>query len=223
MKKGLTGAKISAILVPALFLAASLLLLVFGVKAGLGRISEQRSVLSEAQKAQTTLTEKENILRDVQSLVPGHVAILANVLPEKNPGLIMISQLKNLATVSGVTLTTLKIGSENTTANIAFTDLTFDADGEFNSLISFLDSLKTLAPLSSIASADINQLGGFASANVNLKVYFAEYPTRLPSLTEPVADLSPEENKLLETLSGLSLPTFTTLTPQEPLLRENPF
>ena len=135
----------------------------------------------------------------------------------------MVSQLKNLAAVSGVILTTIKIGAENTAGSISFADMTFDADGDFNSLIGFLNSLKSLAPLSSIDNADINQLGGFSSANVNLKVYFAAYPTQLPSLTEPVADLNPDEEQLLDTLSGLSLPTFTTLTPQEPLVRQNPF
>ena len=223
MKKGLFPTNVSAIVIPSVYLAVSILLFVFAAKTGIAKISEQRKGLSEARKTQGILQQKENILRQIEAAVPLQVDILANVLPEKNPALIMISQIKNLAAVSGTTITTFKIGAQNDSGDISFVDLNFDLEGGLREIVSFMNSIKALAPLSTINKAKINQAGGIASANVTIKVYFAGYPTKLPSLTEAASDLTEEEKSLLGTFSTLTLPTFTTLTPQEPVSRENPF
>ena len=223
MKKGLFIAKVSAILIPAVYLLVSIILFVFGAKTGIAKISEQGSTLNETRKTEGVLQQKESLLRQIETEVSSQVDVLANVLPEKNPALIMISQLKNLALVSGVTITTFKIGAQNDAGTVSFVDLTYDADGDLVSVISFLNTIKTLAPISTIDTAKINQHGGIASANVRIRVYFAGYPTKLPSLTEAVNALTDEEGGLLDTLSGLTLPVFTTLLPQEPTVRESPF
>ena len=223
MKKGLFGANVSAILIPSVYLLVSIILFVFGAKMGIAKISEQSSSLNEARKIQGVLQQKESLLRQIEPEISSQVDVLANVVPEKNPALIMISQLKNLALVSGVTITTFKIGAQNDTGVVSFVDLSYDADGALSSIIPFLNTVKTLAPISTIETAKINQQGGLASANVRIRVYFAGYPTKLPSLTEAVNQLTSEEETLLDTLSGLSLPSFTTLTPQEPTVRESPF
>lgn len=223
MKKGLFGANVSAILVPSVYLLVSIILFVFGLRTGIAKISEQNSTLNEARKAQEVLQQKESLLRQIETEVSSQVDVLANVVPEKNPALIMISQLKNLAAVSGITITTFKIGAQNDAGVVSFVNLSYDADGDLVSVISLLNTIKTLAPISTIDTVKINQQGGVASANVRIRVYFAGYPTKLPSLTEPVNELTSEEETLLETLSGLSLPIFTTLTPQEPTIRESPF
>ena len=223
MKKGLFGASVSAILVPSVYLVVSILLFVFGVKTGLEKIAGQRSSLTEAGKTQTVLQQKESLLRQIAPEVGAQVEVLANAVPEKNPALTMISQIKNLAAVSGITITTFKVGGVNAAGAVSFADVTFDADGELVSLISFLNTIKTLAPLSTIDTVKINQQAGTASANTRIRVYFAGYPTKLPSLTEAVGELTAEEEGLLETLSGLSPPSFTTLFPQEPTVRESPF
>lgn len=223
MKKGLFGANVSAILIPSVYLLVSIILFVFGAKMGIAKISEQSGTLNEARKTQGVLAQKENLLRQIETEISSQVDVLANVVPEKNPALIMISQLKNLALVSGVTITTFKIGAQNDAGVVSFVDVSYDADGALTSVIPFLNTVKTLAPISTIETAKINQQGGLASANVRIRVYFADYPTKLPSLTEAVNELTDEEKGLLDTLSGLTLPTFTTLTPQEPAVRESPF
>lgn len=223
MKKDLLGASVSAIAVPAVYLLVSIILFVFGAKTGIAKISEQRDSLAEAKKTQAVLEQKESLLRQIETEVSSQVEVLANVLPEKNPALTMISQIKNLAAVSGITITSFKIGAVNDTGSVSFADVSYDADGDSVSVIAFLNTIKTLAPLSTIDTAKINQQAGAASANVRIRVYFAGYPTKLPSLTEAVNELTGEEEGLLDNLSGLSLPTFTTLTPQEPTVRESPF
>lgn len=223
MKKGLFTANVSAILIPSVYFLVSIILFIFGLRTGIAKISEQSSTLNEARKTQGVLQQKESLLRQIETEVSSQVDVLANVVPEKNPALIMISQIKNLALVSGVTITTFKIGAQNDAGMVSFVDLSYDADGALTSIIPFLNTVKTLAPISTIDTAKINQQGGVASANVRIRVYFAGYPTILPSLTEAVNELTDEEEGLLDTLSGLTLPVFSTLTPQEPTVRENPF
>jgi Tfp pilus assembly protein PilO len=223
MKKGLFTANVSAILIPSVYFLVSIILFVFGARTGIAKISEQSSTLNEARKTQGVLQQKERLLRQIETEVSSQVDVLANVVPEKNPALIMISQLKNLALVSGVTITTFKIGAQNDAGMVSFVDLSYDADGALTSIIPFLNTVKTLAPISTIDTAKINQQAGAASANVRIRVYFAGYPTKLPSLTEVVNELTDEEEGLLDTLSGLTLPVFSTLNPQEPTVRENPF
>lgn len=223
MKKSRFSASVMAIAVPLGYLLAALLISLFGLKTGIGKLGEQSRVLSGAKKTQSTLQQKESLLRQMQTEVSGQIDILANVIPEKNPALTMITQLKNLALTSGITLTSFKIGSQNDSGAVSFVDLSFDVEGGVSSLVTFLNSLKTLAPLSAIDKAKMNQLGGIASVNVSLRVYFAAYPQKLPSLTEAINGLTPEETDLLGSLSALTLPTFTTLSPQAPSLRENPF
>ncbi|MBI2066031.1 hypothetical protein HYT60_00795 [Candidatus Woesebacteria bacterium] len=223
MKKGLFGASVSAILVPSIYLLVSIILFVFGARTGIAKISEQGSTLNDIRKTQGILQQKENLLREIATEVSSQVDVLANVVPEKNPALIMISQIKNLAAVSGITITTFKISAANDAGNVSFVDVSFDADGDLVSLVAFLKTIKTLAPLSTIDTVKMNQQGGVASANARIRVYFAGYPTKLPSLTEAVNELTGEEEGLFDTLSGLSLPTFTTLPPQGPSVRESPF
>ena len=223
MKKNKVSASITAIAVPLGYLLAALLISLFGLKTGLGRLGEQSRVLSEAKKTQSILQQKESLLRQREAEVSSQIDILANVIPEKNPALTMITQLKNLALVNAVFLTSFKIGSQNDSGAVSFVDLNFDAEGGVSSLVTFLSSLKGLAPLSAIDKAKLNQLGGTGAVNVSTRVYFAPYPQKLPSLTEAINDLTDEEKSLLDSLSSLTLPTFTTLTPQEPSIRENPF
>lgn len=223
MKKGLFGASVSAIAVPAVYLLVSIILFVFGAKTGIAKISEQGRTLNDAKKTQGVLAQKESLLRQIETEVSSQVDVLANVVPEKNPALTMVSQIKNLAVLSGITITTFKIGAAKDAGSVSFVDVSYDADGDLVLLISFLNTIKTLAPLSTIDTAKINQQGGVASANVRIRVYFAGYPTKLPSLTEAVNELTSEEEGLLDTLSGLTLPVFTTLTPQAPTVRESPF
>ncbi|MBI4153450.1 type 4a pilus biogenesis protein PilO [Candidatus Woesebacteria bacterium] len=223
MKKSLFGANVSAILIPSVYFLLSILLFVFGARTGIKRISEQRNALNEARKSQAVLEQKESLLKQIETEISSQVDVLANVLPEGNPALIMISQVKNLAAVSGITITMFKTGAQTDTGAVSFVNLSFDAEGELVSLISFLNTMKILAPLSTIEKVKINQQAGAASANISARIYFAEYPTKLPSLTEAVNELSAEEQGLLDTLSGLTLPVFTTLSPQGPSIRESPF
>lgn len=223
MKKSFLGPNISAIGLPFLYLAASVILFVFALRIGVSKISEQRKTIGEETGTQRVLQQKESFLREVETQVSDFVDASSNAVPEKNPALAMVSQLKNLALIQGLTLTSFKIGSESQTPGTSYVELTFGVDGTTPNVLGFMQSLTTVAPVSTVEKAKINTVGGIASANVSVRVYFAPFPTKLPALTEPLTQLNDEEKSLLDTLSSLSLPAFVKLAPQEPGARANPF
>ena len=223
MKKSFLGPNVNTIAMPFIYLAASVLLFVFVLRIGVSKISQQRKNIGEETGTQRILQQKESLLREVESDVSGFVDASSNAVPEKSPALAMVSQLKNLALVQGLVLTSFKIGSESQSPGTSYVELTFGVDGTTPNVLGFMQSLTTVAPVSTVEKAKINTSVGVVSANVSLRVYFAPFPTKLPPLTEPLTQLNDEEKSLLDTLSSLSLPAFVKLAPQEPGARANPF
>ncbi|MFZ5932503.1 MAG: type 4a pilus biogenesis protein PilO [Patescibacteria group bacterium] len=222
-KNSLLSPNLSTLLVPFVYITLSIFLFILALKIGLARITDQRAKIAEGRKTQNILSQKESLLRQVEVDILSFVDASANAIPEKNPALTMLAQIRNIALVNGLTVTSFKIASQAENPSVSSVDVSFGVDGGLTAVVSFLKSLSTLAPLSTVEKAKINQAGSVASANVTVRVYFATYPTKLPSLTEAVYDLTSEERELLDKLTSLTLPTFSRLTPQEPGVRENPF
>ncbi len=214
---------IQVFLVPAALLILLVLLVGLAVKVGFSRIGQQRDEIAAARSSESILTQKESVLRGVQATVPSYVNTVAASLPEKNPSLSMTSQLRTLAATNGLVMENIKIGSAVASASLAEVDISFGLEGAPATVISFLDSIKNLAPVSTIEKAKINQSAQGTRADVTVRVYFAAFPEKLPSLTEPVKELTDGERATLNRLSALSLPAFTDLKPQPAGVRENPF
>lgn len=208
---------------PLIYTFLAVLLFILAVKVGLDRINDQRQKVLEGRRIENTLVAKEALLREVEVDISGFVDSASSAVPEKNPALVMLSQLKNLALVNGLTLTTFKVASETQAAGLGSVDVSFDIDGTLPATLSFLKSLSTIAPISTIEKVKVNTASQVASSNITIRVYFAEYPAKLPSLTEAVNNLTEEERKLLDMLSGLTQPVFTSLTPQPASGRVTPF
>jgi len=215
---------IQVFIVPMALLVALAFFSFIAFKFGFSKISEQRGKLEEAKKNEIVLSQKESVLRQIQGQVPAYVDTVAMVVPEKNPSLMMITQLKNLSLAKGLTLGDIKVGSEvGKGTTLSGIDIQFDVDGAMPNIIDFLTSTKTLAPVSSIERAKINQAAGVVRAEIEMKVYFASFPERLPSLTDPVRELTADEKDILTKLSGFTFPATSVFTGQPPSFRENPF
>src|SRR5688572_160944 len=81
-------------------------------KFGLSKMTDLRKQITKAQKEESILTEKLKILETVSDTLGQGSAISAAVMPESNPSLIVLTQLKILASTSGVFITNIKAGSE---------------------------------------------------------------------------------------------------------------
>jgi len=225
LSKKLLSPNVKAFMGPVGLLLLLVILSVFAFRFGFAKISEQRQNVSTARQNESVLSQKESILKDIQSGVPSYVKAVAAALPEKNPSLSMVSQIRILSSEKGLSLGNIKVGSEIAAggASISEVDVTFGIEGPAAEIVSFLAAVKELAPVSTIEKAKINRSSIGTRADITLRVYKSEFPQKLPSLTEPARALTDDEKTTLTKLSALRLPIFTDLTPQGGGVRENPF
>ena len=223
MKKSVLGPNIKTLLLPLVYISVAAVLFYILITLGVGEINKQRKSISDIERTNSILNQKQTLLRTLESNVSDYVSSTANALPEKNSALSMVSQIKNMAALNGLFISAVKIGAETAQAGVSAVEITFGIEGSMNDTLNFLNSLSSVAPVSNIQKAKVNSSGGIASADITIRAYSAPYPVRLPSLTEPITDLSNDEKDLLDTLSNLTLPLFTTLEPQQPAVRDNPF
>ena len=222
--KKLITPNIRVFIPPLLFLGILIIISILAARVGFARIGSQREELAGARRNENILSQKESVLRELQTDVPGYAQTAATVLPEKNPALILISQLKTLSAPQGLILGNFKVGSEiGGEGAIATVDVTFAVDGSFAQVVEFIGAIARIAPLSNLEKAKINQSLGAARADVTVRAFFSPFPQQLPALTEPQRNLTDEEKDTLSRLASLTLPPFIELAPLPGVIRENPF
>ena len=90
-------------------------------------------------------------------------------------------------------------------------------------MLEFLKSIDTIAPITLVDKIKINEVGGTTRAEVSVKSFFAALPTKLPSLTEPLRDLTEAERETLSKISALTQPPFTDIPPSQGEGKIDPF
>lgn len=211
-------------LTPAFLLAILLILLIFAFKIGISQIAILRTAINEAHKKENILKQKQDVLMRLDSEIPSQAKLIVAVLPGKNSSLLALYQIKTLAAEKAVIFSNFKVGAEiKEKSDLARADLTFDVEGDIVSVISFLSSLKTIAPVLIIDRADLSILGSLATAAVRIRSYWSAYPTQLPSLTEPIKEMTDEEREILAQVLALTPPPFVQLSAFPPVERNDPF
>lgn len=213
-----------AIAMSLLLFLGVVLLFIFAGKFALGKISEVRAKIAKEKKSQTVLTQKLDLLNQVENefLDSSDASLLA--MPSGNPALAVIYQLKRLAAEAGVSLSGIKAGAEVIdTSGLKRVDISFEATGARPVIIAFLKSIESAAPISVIEKVKINETAGVARGEVSVKSFFADLPEKLPTLNSPTADLTSAERELLAKISSLKAPVFVEVPPSESEGREDPF
>ena len=227
MKKSLyklISPDIRVIAMPIAILMGIVILALISYRIAYSKISTQREEVAAAKEVEKVLNDKQKVLTQVGANIGSYVNSVAASVPEKNPVLMMISQLKSLAGTRNITINNLKGGSEvNSQGSIPVVNLNFEVGGSLSNVLDFLKSLETVAPLSTIDQLKIAQSAGNARTDVFLKLYFSPFPQKFPALSEPITELTTNEKELLAKLQQLKLPSFVNLAPQAPSVRATPF
>ena len=223
-KEKLFGPNVKALVGPAALILVLVALFVYAAKTGYSQISLRLKELRSAQKEEAVLEQKLEILREIEEGILAQTDVSLVAMPDRNPALWMIAQLKDSAEASSLLLfdNTLKSESKDETG-LAKMDLGTTAQGNFDSVMSFLKSINSLAPVSTIERVEVVQDEGVASAKIQLSVYWADFPTKIPPLAEPIYRLTAQQEEVLTKISRLKRPIFTVLQPGKPSARENPF
>jgi hypothetical protein len=216
--------KMKVMLLPLALVLAMVVLAIVVFKIGITRISTQRTDLQKATKNETILTQKQQVLRTLENNILSYADTAIMAMPDKNPSLIALSQLKVLAERDALSLGSIEIGGKvKDKSGTSKTTISFEVEGTLSGVLNYLLSTKSFAPLSIIDRVDIAQAGGVIRANVDLAVYWVPLPTKLPAISEPVRELSANETNLITELSKLEQPLFTQVLPAAPSARIDPF
>lgn len=194
------------------------------LKTGLSKISTQLKAIRTAEKQVNTLTAKVELLKDLEPTLPSYVNAATLALPEKNPALLAISQLKNIAGQNAIFLEDLKISGGGQASGHSNLAVSFKLSGTFEQIISFIEAMKSSAPIVALSDLEFSKTGGeTVYVDVKANFFWAEYPEKISSVDSPLAGLTQKETDTLQELTKLKKPLFSTLSPQSPGTRVNPF
>ncbi len=205
-------------------LVVILILFIVAGKFGISKIIEVQAQIAESERNRTILTQKLALLKSIAQTVAEDSGAAVSALPDKNPSLIVISQLKKIGAASGVIISGIKSASPvEDTAGISHVAISFEIAGDRSQMISFVKTITNIAPITLLDKIKINEGAGTTTADVSIKSYWAIFPKSLPTLTTPITDLTPAEKKTLQDVSGLTQPDFVEIPPSEGGGKTDPF
>lgn len=201
---------------------AIILFLVVG-KFGFSKVVEVRSKITAAQKIEKTLTEKLNILQALSGDTLLKSGSVTTAVPDTNPSLATISQLRMVAATGGVIITGIKssLGTLDP-GGLNEAIITFSLEGTKSQIFAFLAELANLSPITIADKIKFSELGGVMKADLSVKSYWASFPKTIPSVTSPITDLTVSEKTLLAKVSSLSQPVSIDIAPSTEV-NPNPF
>jgi hypothetical protein len=215
---------VKVMFLPMIYIIILLVVSIFAVRTGLDRIGKQRRELKAVQKVENTLMEKEAELRSSVSVNPPLVTPATMALPDTNPALMVISNMKALTATRAVSIQDMRFSSgASGDAELNGLRVTFTINGEFDEAVNFMTDVKTYIPILRFDSILVDIKDEFVSFDTSGQSYWASYPEKLPPITEPIDKITQEEYAVLNELTQKQTPAFFELTPTGPAVRSDPF
>jgi len=182
-------------------------------KFAISQVKSLRDQISEAKKTQSVLSNKNIVLRTISQVSEAGSSAALIALPKSNPSLQVVSQLKSLASANAVVMDTVKSSAPvDTSGDLVYVTTSFNLKGPRDSILSFVKSVENLAPITYIEKIGLSEDGGSIEAVISVKTYFAPLPKTIPTITQPITDLTSTEKSLLSEITGLTQPAFTEVT-----------
>lgn len=201
-----------------------IVLFIFVGNFGISKVLGIRMQIASAQDSQAVLTQKLNLLQTLSPTAATAAPVTASAVPDSNPTLSAISQLRILALQGGIAISGIKSTSGISAINgMNEASVSFTADGTLSQIFSFLDSTRTIAPILVVDKITLTEAVGSVNAGITVKAYWAALPKTIPSIDAPVTDLTSSERDTLTKVVGLTQPSFTQVTPSQGGINPNPF
>lgn len=177
---------------------------------GFGKITDIRNQIETAKSDQKILTQKLDILRKIESTGEQSSNLVVAALPESNPSLLVVSQVKLLAGKNGLMVSGLKASTPAVGTNgLSSVNISFNITGSRTQIESFIRGVISFAPITIVDKIKINESApGSSSGGITLKSYWAPFPTKVPAVSQAVTDFTPDEQQILQNLGSLTLPIF---------------
>ncbi len=212
-------------LFPIVGIVLAILLFIFIIPKGYDQITGKIKSYKESQQKEELLTKKLTVLKTVSADVLDKTPQSIIALPDKNPSLMIISQMKDTATTGSVLVSSIKsIASSGFDENTQKIELVFGLESaDYQSILTILSEFSKRAPMTTIDVTNAHSVDDKVLADVHVVAYWSKLPESIPAVTEPLTAFSGEELSILQHVTGLTAPQFNTLTPQQTDGRENPF
>jgi hypothetical protein len=201
-----------------------IILFIFVGNFGVSKVMGLRGQIQSAEALQATLTQKLAILQTLSATAASAAPLALGAVPDTNPALSTISQLKILALQEGIVLSGIRSSSGVSSTNgMNEASIVFSADGTLPKILSFLNDTAKVAPIMIVDRIAMTESLGIVRAELGVKSYWAELPKTIPSVDSPVTDLTASEKATLTKVSALTQPIFTQAVPSQGGTNPNPF
>lgn len=201
-------------------------LLVVIVVMGRQFITTEWDSYQKSQADKKVYEKKKDTLSSVSPSVFDRSGPSALAMPEKNPLLWSISQIKSyLSQNEDLTITSFKAESEGTSLP-EITSLQYSIDIEatdIQSIIGLMDHIQSISPITRINNVKTEITTAGVKSKITLSVFWSPYPTKLSDISEPIVSINEQETEILNVIASLKQPAFSVLSPSAPSIRENPF
>lgn len=220
-------ANLRVLFIPVMTIVLVAVIAIFALNVGYSRITTQISGYNAERKKDSLLQAKLDTISKLDSggFLKSEGVLIA--LPESNPATTVFAILRTFSNNKEITLTKVEVKTASgiTEVHANEIELEFNA-ADLPSLFTFLESLSASAPITTVNELNLQGLKdetlGF-DATMKLTIYWSGFPTKLPSITEPITDLTDDEKRVLSLISSLNQPIFSTLIPEVPKERTEPF
>ena len=201
-----------------------IILFVIVGKFGVPKVLEVRSKVESAQKTEKVLTQKLSLLQTLSSDSGVKMNIVSVALPDANPAVAAMSQLKSLALNQGVVLHGITSNAGAVGASgLNEVSIKFTLDGGRQQIFSYLNEIAKIAPITSVRKVAMTESAGGVSADINVVSYWAQFPKTIPAVDTPVEDFTAADKNILSDLSALIQPVFFEMIPSSGDINPNPF
>lgn len=210
MKK--LGQDIEILTMPLLIMLGVLLLFAIGGKVVYDNITSLTQKGDDNSKVEATLQTKLNSLQVAAPSASNDSQLVLAALPASSSVFSEIYQLKQTAISFGLLLNSIESAQAPLLAAnpVVSTEVDFEADGTYQNIASFIQKIRTSAPISrfdNIRIANQNSVGNnIFRLTATLFTYWSPLPTKLPSIDDPITELTADEKATVAGALTLSQP-----------------
>lgn len=188
--------------------------------------------LKQKEKRLVQLAAKKTSLEGLdQAELSSRSEIMAKVFPSEKDFPLVVFVLKKLTERNNLEITSLQV-SPGEIATVSaqpkkgppLLSFTIEISGQMSNLKEFLTQVTKTAPLMILHQVEFNLVeGGTALAKLTLESPFLSLPATLGRAEQPLSQITPQEEKILQELSQFDLSLIEEETPTVISGKEDPF
>lgn len=225
--KNLLPLRYRSFAVPVGSIAFMIFLTLFGGYFLYGQIAKVRGDIKKVENQNQALEGRLTVLRQSGSALRTYSDNSVFALPDKNPSLVVSTNLRALAEQEGLDIDELSTrqGSSREEDDVQSINIKMSVTGDQEQIFVFADDISRISPIINVREATILEERGTYIADFDLLAYWSPLPTELPRIDQPLLELSNDELSVIQKINALERSEILRLPPPQTdvELRADPF